>query len=128
MGCRTNIYFFNNVKRYYKFRRRYLFYLSLTKGESCRMIKVLNLTKRFGKKTVIEDVNLKIHPRKITSFIGPNGAGKSTLLSMVSRLINADTGEVFLDKTDISTIKSNDFIVEISVLSKNTSPVSAFIR
>ena len=39
------------------------------------MIKVLNLTKRFGNKTVIENVSLKIHPQKITSFIGPNGAG-----------------------------------------------------
>jgi len=83
------------------------------------MIKVLNLTKRFGKKTVIEDVNLKIHPRKITSFIVPNGAGKSTLLSMVSRLINADTGEVFLDKTDISTIKSNDFAKKVAILKQS---------
>lgn len=83
------------------------------------MIKVLNLTKRFGNKTVIENVSLKIHPQKITSFIGPNGAGKSTLLSMVSRLINADTGEVFLDQTDIKKMKSNDFAKKVAILKQS---------
>lgn len=83
------------------------------------MINVRNLTKSFGKKTVIEDVSLKIHPRKITSFIGPNGAGKSTLLSMVSRLIDADTGDVFLDQTDISKMKSRDFAKKVAILKQS---------
>ena len=83
------------------------------------MIKVRNLTKRFGRKTVIEDVSLKIHPRKITSFIGPNGAGKSTLLSMVSRLIDADTGEVFLDQKNIAKMKSNEFAKKVSILKQS---------
>lgn len=83
------------------------------------MIKVANLTKRFGNKTVIEDVSLKIHPQKITSFIGPNGAGKSTLLSMVSRLINADTGEVFLDQKEIKKMKSNEFAKKVAILKQS---------
>ena len=61
------------------------------------MIEIKGLSKSFGNKTVVEDVSLKIEPGTITSFIGPNGAGKSTLLSMVSRLLDADTGEVLLD-------------------------------
>ena len=64
------------------------------------MIEIKGLSKSFGKKTVVEDVTLKIQPKAITSFIGPNGAGKSTLLSMVSRLLDADTGEVLLDQTE----------------------------
>jgi len=83
------------------------------------MITVSNLTKRFGNKTVVENVSLKIHPRKITSFIGPNGAGKSTLLSMVSRLINADTGEVFLDQTNIKQMKSNEFAKKVAILKQS---------
>lgn len=83
------------------------------------MIKVRNLTKRFGKKTVVKDVSLKIHPQKITSFIGPNGAGKSTLLSMVSRLIDADTGEVFLDNTNISKMKSREFAKKVAILKQS---------
>src|SRR5699024_5871900 len=83
------------------------------------MIKVRNISKMFGKKKVIEDVSLEIHPRKITSFIGPNGAGKSTLLSMVSRLIDADTGDVFLDKADISKMKSNEFAKKVAILKQS---------
>lgn len=83
------------------------------------MISVRDITKRFGKKTVVEKVNLTIHPRKITSFIGPNGAGKSTLLSMVSRLIDADTGEVFLDNQDIKKIKSNEFAKKVAILKQS---------
>ena len=62
------------------------------------MISVKDISKMFGKKKVVDAVTVDIQPGKITSFIGPNGAGKSTLLSMVSRLLNADTGEVLLDK------------------------------
>ena len=57
------------------------------------MISIKGLSKSFGKKPVVENVTLQIQPKAITSFIGPNGAGKSTLLSMVSRLLDADTGE-----------------------------------
>ena len=52
-------------------------------------------------------------------FIGPNGAGKSTLLSMVSRLLNADTGEVLLDKSDVRRWKSDDFAKRVSILKQS---------
>lgn len=80
------------------------------------MVEIKGLTKRFGNKSIINDVSVNIKPNKITSFIGPNGAGKSTLLSMVSRLLDADTGEVLLDKNNIKNIKSNDFAKRIAIL------------
>lgn len=80
------------------------------------MIKIKELTKMFGRKTVVDDVSVNIEPGTITSFIGPNGAGKSTLLSMVSRLLNADTGEVLLDKNDVKKWKSNAFAKRVSIL------------
>jgi iron complex transport system ATP-binding protein len=83
------------------------------------MIQVLSLSKFYGKKSVVEDVTVDIQPRKITSFIGPNGAGKSTLLSMVSRLLDADTGEVLIDKSDVKKMKSNDFAKRISILKQS---------
>ncbi|MCM3766779.1 ABC transporter ATP-binding protein [Neobacillus niacini] len=83
------------------------------------MIQVLSLSKFYGKKAVVEDVSVTIQPRKITSFIGPNGAGKSTLLSMVSRLLDADTGEVLMDKTDVRKMKSNDFAKRVSILKQS---------
>ncbi len=71
------------------------------------------------KKPVIQDVSVEVTPGKITSFIGPNGAGKSTLLSMVSRLLNADTGEVLLDKSDVRRWKSDDFAKRVSILKQS---------
>jgi iron complex transport system ATP-binding protein len=83
------------------------------------MISVRALSKFYGKKSVVEDVTIDIEQGKITSFIGPNGAGKSTLLSMVSRLIDADTGEVLVDKSDVKKMKSNDFAKRISILKQS---------
>ena len=80
------------------------------------MISIKGLSKSFGKKPVVENVTLQIQPKAITSFIGPNGAGKSTLLSMVSRLLDADTGEVFLDQTDVRKMKSNEFAKRVAIL------------
>ena len=80
------------------------------------MIQIKGLSKSFGKKPVVENVSLTIEPKKITSFIGPNGAGKSTLLSMVSRLLNADTGEVLLDQADVKKMKSNEFAKRVAIL------------
>ncbi len=80
------------------------------------MIEIKGITKFFGKKPVVEDVSVTIETGKITSFIGPNGAGKSTLLSMVSRLLDSDTGEVLLDKTDVKKLKSKDFAKRVAIL------------
>ena len=85
------------------------------------MISIKGLSKSFGKKPVVENVSLEIQPKAITSFIGPNGAGKSTLLSMVSRLLDADTGEVFLDKTDVKKFKSDDFAKRVAILKQTNN-------
>ena len=83
------------------------------------MIEIKGLTKLFGKKPVVEDVSVTIQPGTITSFIGPNGAGKSTLLSMVSRLLDADTGEVLLDKSNVKKWKSGEFAKRVSILKQS---------
>ncbi|MCP1146313.1 ABC transporter ATP-binding protein [Lysinibacillus endophyticus] len=83
------------------------------------MIEIKGVTKHFGKKPVVEDVTVTIQPKTITSFIGPNGAGKSTLLSMVSRLLDSDTGEVFLDKNNVKKMKSDDFAKRVAILKQS---------
>ncbi|KAA0545275.1 ABC transporter ATP-binding protein [Bacillus sp. BGMRC 2118] len=91
------------------------------------MIEIKGLTKSFFKKPVVEDVSITIEPRTITSFIGPNGAGKSTLLSMVSRLLEADTGEVLLDQNDVKKWKSNEFAKRVSIL-KQSNHINVRLR
>ncbi|MDN3449051.1 ATP-binding cassette domain-containing protein [Planococcus sp. APC 3906] len=83
------------------------------------MIQVRELTKLYGKKQVVENVSVDIQRGKITSFIGPNGAGKSTLLSMVSRLLEADTGEVIIDSTNTKKMKANELSKRVSILKQS---------
>lgn len=47
------------------------------------MLKIEHLTKRYGDKTAVDDLNLHIHPGEIYGFIGHNGAGKTTTLKSV---------------------------------------------
>ncbi|MCM3612244.1 ATP-binding cassette domain-containing protein [Planococcus sp. MERTA32b] len=83
------------------------------------MIQVRELSKLYGKKQVVENVTVDIQRGQITSFIGPNGAGKSTLLSMVSRLLDADTGEVLIDSTNTKKMKSNELSKRVSILKQS---------
>lgn len=80
------------------------------------MIEVQNIVKKYGECKVLDNVSLKIPKGKITSFIGPNGAGKSTLLSIISRLIDKDCGEVYIDGKEISRWDSKELAKNISIL------------
>ena len=51
-------------------------------------IRALGLTKRYGDKTVVDDLSFTVEPGTITGFLGPNGAGKSTTMRM---LLGLDT-------------------------------------
>ncbi|WP_454085852.1 ABC transporter ATP-binding protein [Georgenia sp. Marseille-Q6866] len=58
------------------------------------MIEALGLTKRYGEKTAVDDVNFTIAPGSVTGFLGPNGAGKSTTMRMVVGLDRPTAGTV----------------------------------
>lgn len=53
-----------------------------------------NLTKRYGNRTVVENLNLRIPPGCVYGFLGPNGSGKSTTMKMLLSLIQPTSGEV----------------------------------
>ncbi|WP_426349980.1 ABC transporter ATP-binding protein [Alloiococcus sp. CFN-8] len=80
------------------------------------MIKVRNLIKSYGEKTVVDDVSLNLEKGKLISFIGSNGAGKSTVLSMISRLISKNAGEVFIEDQELSQWNKNELSKKISIL------------
>lgn len=67
------------------------------------MIELNNVTKRYGTKTAVDHISLKIEPGKIFGFLGPNGAGKTTTIKMIVGLLAPDTGEIFLDGINVRT-------------------------
>lgn len=85
------------------------------------MVDVVNVSKQYGSKYVVENVSVSIPKGKITSFIGPNGAGKSTLLSMISRLISADEGEILIEGKRLDQCKSKDLAKQISILKQSNN-------
>ncbi len=61
------------------------------------MIEVRNLSKSFGYFKAVKNINFTIQKGEIFGFLGPNGAGKSTTIHMMSSLLFADEGTVFID-------------------------------
>ncbi|KAE9525521.1 ABC transporter ATP-binding protein [Testudinibacter aquarius] len=80
---------------------------------------IKHISKKYAEKTILNDISLTIPKGKITSFIGPNGAGKSTLLAIISRLLQADSGEVRLDDTPISQIPNSEIAKRLSILKQS---------
>ena len=74
------------------------------------------VTKKYGTKEVIHEVDYQVTPYKLTAFIGPNGAGKSTLLSIMSRLIDKDQGGIYLEKEEIKTWNQQQLAQKLSIL------------
>ena len=58
------------------------------------MLMIKNVSKFYGDKKVVDQVNFNIKAGKITGIIGPNGAGKTTLLSMIVGILKTDEGEI----------------------------------
>lgn len=57
-------------------------------------IEARRLTKRYGNRIVVRDLNLRVSRGVIFGFLGPNGAGKSTTLKMLTGILNPTSGEV----------------------------------
>ncbi len=74
------------------------------------------VTKKYGAKEVIHEVDYQVSPHKLTAFIGPNGAGKSTLLSIMSRLIDKDQGGIYLEGQEIKTWNQQGLAQKLSIL------------
>jgi len=57
-------------------------------------IRLEHVTKRFGKKTVVEDVSLDVHKGEIFGLLGPSGAGKTTIVKMIAGIDEATSGTI----------------------------------
>ena len=61
------------------------------------MITVSGLTKKYGERTVVDDVSFALEPGTVTGFLGPNGAGKTTTMRMVTGLVPASAGTALVN-------------------------------
>ena len=69
------------------------------------MLKVNNVTKRFGGLVAVSSVDLEVNEQEIVSLIGPNGAGKTTLFAMVAGFLKADEGRIDFKNASVLGMK-----------------------
>jgi ABC-2 type transport system ATP-binding protein len=65
------------------------------------LISIEGLTKTYGKRTAVDDLNFTVREGEIVGFLGPNGAGKSTTMNIITGYISATKGRVTIDGVDV---------------------------
>lgn len=65
------------------------------------MLELKNISKRFGDKQIISDLNLKVPEKQILAIVGPSGGGKTTLLRMLAGLETIDSGDIIYNGEEL---------------------------
>lgn len=76
---------------------------SQTDYNECMVLRTENLVKKYGKRTVVNDVSINVKQGEIVGLLGPNGAGKTTSFYMTTGLIVPNEGHIFLNDEDITS-------------------------
>ena len=71
-------------------------------SEEKMILRTEHLVKRYGKRTVVNDVSINVTQGEIVGLLGPNGAGKTTTFYMTTGLVKPNAGKIFLNDLDIS--------------------------
>ncbi|MBR3132117.1 ABC transporter ATP-binding protein [Candidatus Saccharibacteria bacterium] len=87
------------------------------------LLECRGLSKKFGKKQALTDVNLKIPTGKIIGLLGKNGSGKTTLIKLINDLLTPTTGEVLINgkKPGVSSKSIISYLPERTYFSRNMS-------
>jgi len=71
-------------------------------GHTNETLRGEHLVKRYKKRTVVDQVSIHVNRGEIVGLLGPNGAGKTTTFYMMVGLVEQDSGEIFLDKEQLT--------------------------
>eukprot|EP00744_Colponema_vietnamica_P035117 GILI01060264.1.p2 GENE.GILI01060264.1~~GILI01060264.1.p2 ORF type:complete len:128 (-),score=6.70 GILI01060264.1:95-478(-) len=72
------------------------------------VIKIQNLQKQFGSLEVLKDVSMELFKGENLVVLGKSGTGKSVLIKCIVRLLDADTGTIDIDGTEINSLKEKE--------------------
>ncbi len=71
------------------------------------ILRLDKVCKRFGGVVAADDVTFSVLPGEVHGLIGPNGAGKSTLMNLISGIYTPDSGSIYLNEENISSVPSH---------------------
>ncbi len=72
------------------------------------MIKINNVTKKYGEFTAVNNLSLTVSDAEFLVVLGPSGCGKSTLLRLINKMIPRDSGDIEVDGENIDNLKGED--------------------
>lgn len=75
---------------------------------------------------IFEDINLEVNKSDVLCILGPNGTGKSTLIKCINGLLNLDSGDIFLNSTNISEMARTDLAKMVGYIPQSHSSTFAF--
>lgn len=91
------------------------------------MIKIKNLTKKFGNTLSLDNINLEFNVNDHVALMGPNGAGKTTLIRLILGYYHANGGDVLIN--DLNPIKNRiDILNDISFVPQLPPPIKLSIK
>jgi lipopolysaccharide export system ATP-binding protein len=67
-----------------------------------KILKLVNLSIKFEKKIILDNLSLDLNPGQIFGLLGPNGVGKSTIFNLIIGLIKPDLGKIIIENNDIT--------------------------
>jgi len=84
-------------------------------------LRLENVSLGYGKRKVLHDISFEAKPGELLGIIGPNGSGKSTLIRGITRLISPESGQIFLDGSNIASMSHSDLAQMMAVVPQNPS-------
>ncbi len=71
------------------------------------LLKVDNISKRFGGVQAVSSFSMEMEKGEVVAIIGPNGAGKTTIFNLISKVCVPDTGSIVLDNVDLTNLSQD---------------------
>ena len=80
----------------------------MSEAGSGPVLEARHIARHFGAVVALADASLDLYPREVLGLVGDNGAGKSTLLKILSGIIGASSGDIFIDDRQVHLKKAQD--------------------
>jgi ABC-type sugar transport system ATPase subunit len=80
----------------------------MTRAETTTVLEARGITRSFGAVTALADASLALHQNEVLGLVGDNGAGKSTLLKILSGVLPADSGQIYLEGREVRLRRPHD--------------------
>jgi ATP-binding cassette subfamily B protein len=77
---------------------------------------------------ILNDVSFKVNTGDTIALVGPTGAGKTTVVNLISRFYNLDSGEIFIDGTDIKGVTLNSLRKQMGITLQDSFIFSGTIK